>query len=51
MGASCTFPACPTPATTTNRAGKETCEYHRAVVVVGSYLGEGGHRRREGEDG
>ena len=29
----CTFPSCPTPATTRNRADQETCEGHRAVVV------------------
>jgi hypothetical protein len=44
----CTFPSCTTPPTTTNRAGQHTCTSHRAVVITGSWTGEGSHHRPEG---
>lgn len=43
MTAPCVMPTCTRPPTTTNRAKQPTCERHRAVVVSGSWMGEGLH--------
>jgi hypothetical protein len=48
MTGACAFPDCGAGSTTTNRVGQSTCDLHRPVVVVGSYVNdpkksEGGH--------
>lgn len=44
----CSMPACPHPATTTNRAKQDTCAGHVTVVVSGSWVTDR-HNQGSGE--